>query len=317
MQLSLFPPETSWDSLGLDRQRFLDAMLAPQSRVGYRYDWCVFQKFCREHHRLELPASPDTVSLFLADQLRTCKVSTARRRYHAIARYHKEHGLGGWGRLDALLLLQGAQRLRAERPRRMLPVTISQVKEIAELLAGSQSVAAIRDRALMLLGFTSALRGASLAAITLDDLEFCSEGLLVTIPREKQDQEARGRLIGIPHGKHETTCTVKAVRAWLDTRADAPTRWMFLGRNKANRQIPMSPKTVREIVKRSVELIGLNRRQYGAHSLRSGFITAAGEAGLSDLLIAEQTGHRDMDCLRRYLRRTNVFRANACVALDL
>lgn len=315
MQLTLFSPDLSSDSLCLERQQYYDAMLAPQSRIGYRYDWQVWSRWCREHQRAELPANADTVSLFLVDQLRTCKVSTARRRYHAIARYHKEHGFDGWGRMDGLLLLQGAQRLRAERPRRMQPVTISQIRAISELLIDARS--GIRDRALMLLGFTSALRSVSLAALTLDDLEFCSEGLVVTIPREKQDQEARGRLIGIPHGKHESTCTARAVRAWMDVRADAPTRRLFLGRNKKHRVAPMAPKTVREIVKRLVGRIGLNPRNYGAHSLRAGFITAAGEAGLSDLLIAEQTGHRDMDCLRRYLRRTNVFRANACAALDL
>ena len=64
-------------------------------------------------------------------------------------------------------------------------------------------------------------------------------------------------------------------------------------------------------------MIGRDPRGYSGHTLRSGLITAAGEQGLSDLLIAEQSGHRNMNVLRSYMRRTNVFRSNACASLDL
>ena len=199
----------------------------------------------------------------------------------------------------------------------MMPITIAQIRDIAAKLSISKRPGAIRDRALLLLGFTSALRSVSLASIALDDVEFCKEGLVLTIPREKQDQEARGRFIGIPFGKHADTCATGALRAWLDVRGEAEARHVFLQRCRHKGALPMAAKTVNAVVKRSVARIGLDPKRYGSHSLRAGFITAAGEAGLSDLLIAEQSGHRDMDCLRTYLRRTNVFRANACAALDL
>ena len=68
----------------------------------------------------------------------------------------------------------------------------------------------------------------------------------------------------------------------------------------------------------SVALIGLDPRdRYSAHSLRAGFVTAAAEGGAGELLIAEQTGHRSMDVLRGYFRRTNLFRANACSLIGL
>jgi len=282
--------------------------------TGYAYDWRYFCTWCKEHQRVALPTSRDTITRFLTDHLRGGhKISSTRRRYHAIAFQHRRHGFEDWGHEDALLLLQGAQRLRGEKPRHVTPLTISQIRAMSEHLAGSSKRLAIRDRAILLMGFAAALRSASLASIALTDCEFVSEGLILTIPREKQDQEARGRYIGIPFGKHAETCTPSAVRAWIEMRGERCSGRLFLSRTHRG----IAAKMIRVIVRRTLKQIGVNPRGYSAHSLRAGFITAAGEAGLSDLLIAEQTGHRDMDCLRGYLRRTNVFRANACAALNL
>jgi len=39
--------------------------------------------------------------------------------------------------------------------------------------------------------------------------------------------------------------------------------------------------------------------------------TAAARAGVPERIIAEQTGHKDMNTLRRYIRRGELFRENA------
>jgi len=62
---------------------------------------------------------------------------------------------------------------------------------------------------------------------------------------------------------------------------------------------------------------GLTGGNFSPHSMRSGFITAAGEEGVSHLLIAAQTGHRSLVTLQRYFRRTNLFRANAAGMIGL
>jgi len=318
MQLHLFPETPETPDLHSERQRYRDATLADQTLIGYRYDWSLFTRWCRQQKRPELPADADTLTLYLTDLLhQKQKVATVRRRYHAIAYYHRAHKLEFAARGEALELLTGAQRLRAEKPRRVRPVTIPDLRSISQLLLTKTTTAAKRDRAVLLVGFTSALRSVNLAGLALDDIEFCSEGMVLTIPREKQDQEARGRLIGIPSGKNETTCAVKALRDWMAVRPKVPHRTVFTGLSGMHARQPMGAGAVCGVVKRYVRSIGLDASYYGAHSLRAGFITAAGEAGLSDLLIAEQSGHRCMDTLREYLRRTHVFRSNACAALDL
>jgi integrase len=71
------------------------------------------------------------------------------------------------------------------------------------------------------------------------------------------------------------------------------------------------------LVKRAVALIGIDPEDYGAHSLRAGFVTAAGEANVGELLIAAQTGHSSMQVLRRYFRKSEIWKNNACGRLGL
>jgi site-specific recombinase XerD len=320
MQLTLFPEQTIELELNKQRQKFEAALLANQTVIGYRYDWRLFQDWCKRMERTPIPAKGDTVPLFLTDQLYSGqKVSTVRRRYHAIAHHHRVHCRTEipW-RIEALNLLRGAQRLRCEKPRKMRPITIADLHSISEVLANDCTPLGIRDRTIILLGFASALRSASLAALTLDDIEFCEQGLILTIPREKQDQEGRGRFIGIPFAKSKTNCAVHALRAWLPIRPTTKqTRALFVSVGRRNHGGAMQTEAIHRLVKRTVARIGLNPKSYGSHSLRSGFIIAAGEAGVTDLLIADQTGHRDMDCLRKYFKKIRLFHRNPCAALDL
>jgi site-specific recombinase XerD len=304
----------------LDRKRreLSASVLAFNTLSSYQHDWKLFTAWCAEVTRAAQPASADTVSLFLTAQLtRGLKIATARRRLSAITYYHQLAGIDLPGRFHARQLLRSAQRQRAERPRRSRPLDITELRQISDLLIKNGSAGAIRDRAVLLVGFASALRRSSIAALTLEDLEFTSEGVILTIVREKQDQEAKGRYVAIPHGKHENTCAVRALRNWLGIRPECPTRAVFLRLTKGHENSALYPELIAHVVKRGAAMIGRDPRVYSGHSLRSGLITAAGEQGLSALLIAEQSGHRSLDVLRTYMRRTNVFRANTCAALDL
>jgi site-specific recombinase XerD len=53
------------------------------------------------------------------------------------------------------------------------------------------SLRALRNRAIILLGFAGALRRSELVSLNVDDLEETAEGMLVTLRRSKTDQEGR------------------------------------------------------------------------------------------------------------------------------
>jgi hypothetical protein len=58
----------------------------------------------------------------------------------------------------------------------------------------------LRDRALVLLGFAGAFRRSELVALNLEDLEFCYQGLQITIRKSETKQEGEGATIAIAPG---------------------------------------------------------------------------------------------------------------------
>lgn len=76
----------------------------------------------------------------------------------------------------------------------------------------------------------------------------------------------------------------------------------------------LSSNAIGNIVKRAIAAAGIDARQTGTHSLRSGFICEAGIAGVSTLLIAAHVGHKSVESTARYFRPGSVFRAN-CAGL--
>jgi len=294
-----------------------DSLLSQNTKTGYQYDWLDFERWCARMDLDPLPATAETLSLYIADRLTAGKkVSTIKRRVSAIAQHHRADGSPSPLTPEVSELLRGARRLRCDRLRQVRPLEVEQVRAISKLLEAEGTPIALRDRCILVVGIASALRSANLAALTLADVEFTARGAVLHIGRSKTDQVGRGMLIALPPGDHPETCPVRCLREWIARRGSYP--GPLFTRLWPPRSIrPLAPERFCQIVHRSVKRIGLDAREYGSHSLRSGFVTAAGEGGASELLIAATTGHKDMATLRRYFRHRDLFRTNACAALGL
>lgn len=300
----------------LERSKLtLRAKHAPSTDYCYKSDWNVFASWSAKMSRDALPATSETLSLFLTDQviIRGLKVSTAFRRTYAIADMHQQHGLPSPISEEIYALLRGAQRLKGEQPRRMRALSLVHLRAIVTLLKADGTCRSIRNRAILLLGFATALRRSNLATLLLADIEFTTDGLIVQVRREKNDQDAHGRLIGVSYGLHPETCPVRCLEDWLAIRGrqHGP---LFCHRKTGR---ALRPPALGRMVQACVKRIGLDPTEYCGHSLRAGFITAAAEAGASELLISSTSGHSDMETLRRYYRRTEVFKGCAGRLLGL
>jgi integrase len=311
------------------------AVLAENTITSYRYDWSIFSAFCNEISRPSLPASADTLGLYIAHVLDCGKtIKTARRRICAIAHYHRKAGFASPLSEEVRSLLIGARRQRTERPAQKEPLQVEQIRAIADVLRRRDTPAAARDLAILVTGFVSALRRSNIVALNLDDVEFTDQGVVLSIRKEKQDQEGIGRYVALPKGNDPRTCVSTCLRAWLVERGNLPrssrvsrqpsrragTREsdrLFTRLDRGGIGLAMDAEAVAKIVKRCVELIGLDPKLYGAHSLRAGFVTEAAERGVSDTLIASHTGHRSVQSLRFYFRRRRLWSGNAAMMLGL
>ena len=79
----------------------------------------------------------------------------------------------------------------------------------------------------------------------------------------------------------------------------------------------MHKDSIGSIVKRAAVRIGLDPADYAGHSLRAGLATQAYLNGASELAIMQQTGHRSLATVRKYIRQGSLFRDNAASKLGL
>jgi site-specific recombinase XerD len=285
------------------------------TRAAYKSDFEIFQAWCAGRGVDALPASPATVAGFLASEADAGrKASTIGRRCAAIRYAHRLASHEPPTNSEMVkATLRGIRRAIGAGPRRKMAA----VAEVTRGMAGatSKGIKGLRDRALLLLGFAGAFRRSELVALDVADLEETDDGLRVTIRRSKTDQEGQGATIAVIRGSGDT-CPVKAVRAWLDAAgiAEGPVFRAVLkgGRLQAAR---LTPKSVCDLVKAYAGKIGLSEADFGAHSLRAGFLTSAARRGASVFKMRDVSRHKSMDVLQAYVRDADLFRDHAGAGL--
>jgi len=304
--------------LQAERSKFTGALVAPNTKSGYKYDQAAFALWASQMDRSSLPASVDTLGLWMTSMLvRGLKTSTCGRRAAAVAHLHRTNGYPSPATDEIRSLLRGARRQRIEQVERVLPLALEELRAISVLLVGDDTPVSIRNWAMLLTGFTGALRNSNTAALLLADVEFSEKGATLKIRSSKADQEGRrAQLIGLHHAKHSETCPVIALKKWIERRGSfaGPLFSRFDGGQRGR---ALLPERIGQIVQQCIRRIGLDSKLYGGHSLRSGFCTEAGQSGAGELLIAATTGHTDMSTLRQYFRRRDAFAGNALGMSDL
>ncbi len=192
---------------------------------------------------------------------------------------------------------------------------VEDLKHIVQSLP--ENLLGLRNRALLLLGFTGAFRRSELVSLDLTDYEVTKEGLVIVIRRSKTDQMGEGRPVGIPYGTGKT-CPVQALQEWIQA-SGIQTGAIFRVMNRHGQVLSkrLSGEAVALVVKKYVEELGFDSERFAGHSLRAGLAISAAAAGKSEKSIMKQTGHRTSETVRRYIRDGNLFRDNAVDGLGL
>jgi len=309
-QLRLF--EGGIDLAELRRER---AELAARSRarstvVAYASGWRDFVAWCVAAGRSSLPASPDTVSLYVVDLARRGRLpATIAQRLAAIAAAHLEVGQASpTVHADVREVVAGVRRKLGTAPRHAkAPLAIEDLRAMVRMMpAGARGA---RDRCILLLGFASALRRSELSALDLADVRLERGGLVVMLRRSKTDQTGAGRELGIPRGVRRSTCPVRAYEAWLVERGHGPGPLFVqcdLNTGALSRR-RLSGRGVAEVLKSAARRVGLDAARYGGHSLRAGCATAADGAGASAGVIMTRTLHKSPEMVQRYVRHGSLF----------
>ena len=180
--------------------------------------------------------------------------------------------------------------------------------EAISLLSGAPSEV-LRDHAAILVGFAGAFRRNEVTNLRWTDIDDTGGGIIVHLRWSKTDLSGRGHDVGIPTGKSELTCPVRALGAWRDRCIEQlgtdglDERRIFTHVGRAGRitDRPLSPEGLTRVIQRRTHQAAIEGH-WGGRSLRAGFISTAADLEIPLETIARQSRHKTLDSLIRYIR---------------
>lgn len=289
---------------------------AARTRKAYAGDWQRFESWCRARRFTAMPAAPGALAAYLshlADSGR--KVSTIGRALASISMAHQMASKRNPGEDPHVKQVwKGIRNQLGVAKVQKRPLSMDQLamgfEAIPDTLTGA------RDRAMLSLCFALGCRITELVALNVADVETADEGLVICIRESKRDQEKAGRYVGICLGRRQSTCPVRLLRHWLhQAKITSGPLFRKVSRSGKVGLKPLSKEVVWMKVKTVATSIGVDPKDFGGHSLRSGFVTTAYKKGKKLADIMRQTGHAEVQTLMTYVRKISVFEDNATKGL--
>ena len=206
--------------------------------------------------------------------------------------------------------LAGAKHMLAHRTQKKEPITPEILKNLVDKFAfPGASLSSIRVVTICLVGFAGFLRFNEMANIKEADIQIYSDHLELFIESSKTDQYRDGARIIIARSE-QNTCPVGMLERYmqLGNIGNSPELPLFRGivHTRSGEQLRkkggISYTRVREIVLEKLSELGLDRKQFGLHSLRSGGASAAACAGVPDRLFKRHGRWRSENAKDGYVK---------------
>jgi len=289
---------------------------------AYKSDFNDFGLFCAQNGFKSLPSEPKIVSLYLTHlSTRDIKMSTLKRRLVSIGVIHKLKG----HYLDTkhpiiIENIMGIKRRKGSIQKGKKPLLINSLKMIINVIDeyNKLDIVKLRDRSIILMGFSGGFRRSEIVSLNYDDLDFVSEGLKINLKRSKTDQFGEGSVKGLPSFDNTKYCPVLSLKNWIQV-SNINSGPLFRRFSKSSKLLEnrLSDQTIALLIKKYLKLAGINNKDYSGHSLRSGFATSAAESGAEERSIMAMTGHKSTEMVRRYIKESNLFKNNALNKINL
>lgn len=288
-------PDTLWPA---PTSRYAHAAISDSTRRAYRADLRHFLDWGGS-----LPSSTTEIVDYLEAHATSLSIRTLRRRVVTLKEAHRLVGMEVSPADDPLIkrVLRGIANTEGKPANKAPPLLIDQATDIIRRLDGS--VAGIRDRALILVGWALFLRRSELVALERRDVSFQKDRAIVRVRRSKTDQESTGAMLAIPR-LNGPACPVTALNHWLSLSGitDGPIfRRVLKGGNLGRADQGLTPHSVNLILKRRALEAGVEDPDiFSGHSLRRGGITQAYASDQNESDIQRVSRHQSLVQLRDY-----------------
>jgi integrase len=286
---------------------------AANTSRAYQADLRRFASWCAAHDHPPFPASIEALVGFITSLAEAGKkVATIQRHCAAISKTCAVRGVASpTDDKQFKIFMDGVRRVHGVRQKQAPAFGLASFKKVVRELP-LDTPGGLRDRAILLLGFTGAFRRSELIALNIEDLSFTEECLIIALGKSKTNQLGDHEEKAIFYSPESAVCPIRSLKAWLGqlNRVQGPV-FVSLRKNNILTTNRLSGQTVNVLVQRH---LGAG---FTAHSLRASFVTVAKLAGADDSKVMNQTKHKTSAMIRRYTRLDDVKQHNAAKELGL
>ena len=306
------------DIKALQQETLLNLQSSKASNTvrAYKSDFNDFGIFCAKNGFNSLPSEPKIVSLYLTHlSTKDAKMSTLKRRVVSIGVIHKLKGHYLDTKHPTIIEnIMGIKRRKGSVQKGKKPILISSLKKLVNVIdqQNRKEIKKLRDRSIILIGFSGGFRRNEIVSLDYDDLDFVQEGLKINLKRSKTDQFGAGFSQALPYFDNPQYCPVVSLKKWIDiSKITSGAVFRRISKGSKLSENRLTDQTVALLLKKYLNLIGVDSKNYSGHSLRSGFATSAAESGAEERSIMAMTGHKSTEMVRRYIKEANLFKNNA------
>jgi integrase len=330
------PLPAGLERLAAAAQDYARGAKAQNTQRAYAADWRHFSAWARRRGFAPQPPAPDIIGLYLAAcasepgigaRSHGLSVRTIERRLSALAWHFNQRGAPlDRGDRHIAEVMAGIRRRHGRPPEQKEAVLAEDLRAMLATL--DHGLRGLRDRAILLIGFSGGLRRSEIVGLdcgrdeTLDGTGWIAieaKGLLVQVKGKTGWRE-----VEIGRGSSEHTCPIVALETWL--------KFARIGHGPLFRRVAQSGKAVAaerltdrhvaRLVKQAAMAAGVRadlseaerKGKFAGHSLRAGL---ASSAEVDERYVQKQLGHASAEMTRRYQRRRDKFRVNLTKAAGL
>jgi integrase len=294
-------------------QQYIHAATSDNTRKAYRSAIRQFEKWGGR-----LPTDTSVLVNYLLERAGELNPRTLDLHLNAISQWHQVQMYQDPSRSPTVnKTMEGIRRLHGRPIHKAKALQLEHIVSMLSYLnALPDTNKKSRDIALLLIGFLGAFRRSELVAIVIKDLSWEPEGVLISLPKSKTDQEKQGATRALPFGT-DPFCPVLALKRWINKAGiiDGPifrpvNRWDQI-QNK-----PLNPAAINEFLK------GLGNKcnfdfsdELSSHSFRRGMSTSAARENVDFALIKKQGGWKSDATVWGYMEEGQQFSENASSTL--
>ena len=259
-----------------------------------------------------LPSNTEEILAYLHEQAASLNHRTLQRRIVALRQWHVTQGFTDPTQHPLVKkTVTGIGRTHGKPKAKAPALTLANIQTINEGLLPGKTAREVRDRALLLVGFLGAFRRSELVAMTWENILFTEEGVVITVPRSKTDQEGEGKDCALPK-VDGPLCPVGALKNWQAYTEESGNVFRRITKTDDVLEVGFTGQQVSLIIKRLAKAAKLpNADTYSSHSLRGGFATQARREGADFISIMRQGRWRSTKTVMDYIEAGDAFVENA------